>query len=151
MKISRLTVPAILSGLLITPLYASASSYCIAVNGGFGTGGTTFIGEGFELPSAGKCSPWVGFTKTASTVVLTTSGVGCTTSDGEVLTVSVTSAGPFFGAGNLYPDFIQVCPKGSSHCPIGSGSDAGDSALGAGPASIEKCTSELLELPSKHD
>src|ERR1700691_611065 len=94
MKLSRLTVPAILSGLLIAPLYASAARYCIALMGGFGSGGTTFIGEGFELPSEGKCSPWVGFTKTASTVVLTTSGVGCTSSDGDVLTVSVNSGGP---------------------------------------------------------
>lgn len=152
MKIDRLMVSAVLSGLFIAPLYASASSYCIAANGGFGKGGTTFVGQGFELPLAGKCSPWVGFTKTASSVILTTSGVGCTSSDGKVLTVSVTSADPdFFGAGRNVPDYIRVCPEGSSHCPIGSGSDVGDDYLGSGPAAIEKCTSELLELPSQHD
>jgi hypothetical protein len=83
---------------LIAPLQSFASSeapYCIAVNGGFGNGGTTFVARNFSLPAASKCSPWTGYTKTASTVILMTS-------DNTALTVSVTSADPsFFGAGTI--------------------------------------------------
>ncbi len=53
---------------------ASPAPYCVAVNGGFGNGGTTFVARNFTLPAASKCSPWTGYTKTASTVVAITGG-----------------------------------------------------------------------------
>jgi hypothetical protein len=52
----------------------AAEPYCIAVNGGFGFGGTTFVARNFSQPGEGKCTPWTGYTKTADTVILTTSG-----------------------------------------------------------------------------
>ncbi|MGA8490041.1 MAG: hypothetical protein WB711_06435 [Terriglobales bacterium] len=134
---------------LIAPGYSYAANYCIAVSGGFGGGGTSFMGINFVLPDDGKCEAWSGFTKTASTVILTTSGTGCLSSDGKVLTVSVFSADPpFLGAGQFGADYIQLCPAGVKSCPIGAGSDQG---AFSGPAAPETCTAKLLHLPSKHD
>jgi hypothetical protein len=42
---------------LIAPICSNAADYCIAVNNGFGHGGTSFIGKGFTCPlpeSAGR-------------------------------------------------------------------------------------------------
>ena len=132
---------------LIAPVYSYAANYCIAVNGGFGNGGTSFMGINFALPDAGKCKPWSGFTKTASTVILTTTGTGCLSSDGKALTVSVTSQDPWYlGAGTLAADYIQLSrPDGSD--PF-TGNDYGYFAGTAEPVS---CTSDLLNLPSSHD
>ena len=134
---------------LIAPVYSFAAHYCIEVGGGFGNGGTTFIGPDFAVPAAGNCTPWSGFTKTASTVILTTTGTGCLSSNGKVLTVSVSSADPaFFGAGQIQSDYIQLCPAGVTACPIGSGRDSG--AFGGSAAPVT-CTSSLLHLPAVHD
>lgn len=134
---------------LITPVSGLASEqFCIATAGGFGHGGTTFIGIGFAVPSEGKCTPWSGFTKTADTVILTTTGTGCLSSDGTVLTVSVSSADPaFLGAGNVGSDYIQLSRKESKGL-FTSGTDMG--AFG-GSADPITCTSSLLHLPSTHD
>jgi hypothetical protein len=129
------------------PSFATSSPYCIAVNGGFGDGGTTFIGSGFAVPAEGKCSPWSGFTKTANSVVLTTTGAGCLSSDGKALTVSVTSADPsYFSIGQLTADYIQLLRSDTTE-PF-SGEDYGAFAGGAKP---ETCTSSLVTLPSTHD
>jgi hypothetical protein len=131
---------------LIAPVHSFASEhYCIAVDGGFGGGGTTFIGIGFAVPSEGKCTPWSGFTKTASTVVLTTTGTGCLSSDGKALTVSVSSADPSFFA-QPQADFIQLS-RGDSKEPF-SGEDTG---AFSGTAEPVTCSSSLLHLPSTHD
>lgn len=131
---------------LIAPVQSFASEhYCIAVEGGFGHGGTTFIGIGFAVPSDGKCSPWAGFTKTASTVVLTSSGTGCLSSDGKALTVSVFSADPAFFA-QPQADYIHLT-RGDSKEAF-SGSDDGAFSGSAEPVS---CSSSLLSLPSSHD
>ena len=133
---------------LIAPMPSFASGpYCIAVNGGFGDGGTTFVGSGFAVPGEGKCTPWSGFTKTASTVVLTTSGTGCLSSDGKELTVSVSSADPsYLGSGQLGADYIQLS-RGDSKDPF-KGEDFGAFSGSAEPVS---CSSSLLNLPSSHD
>jgi hypothetical protein len=146
-KKSRLT----LALAMIVPVSSFASShYCIEVGGGFGKGGTTFIGTGFAVPAEGTCSPWAGFTKTASSVILMTSGTGCLSSDGKVLTVSVASADPaYFGSGTQHSDYIQVCPSGIKSCPLGgSGRDSGEFGGSAEPIS---CTSSLESLPAIHD
>jgi hypothetical protein len=44
------------------PVYSYAANFCIAVNGGFGNGGMTFIGPSFAVPAKGTCTPWAGFT-----------------------------------------------------------------------------------------
>ncbi len=134
---------------LIVPVYSFAEAhYCIAVNGGFGHGGTTFVGLGFALPAEGNCTPWSGFTKTASTVILTTTGTGCLSSDGKVLTVSaINSDPPFFGADELRSDYIQLSRQESTQS-FSSGEDTGAFGGSAKPVS---CTSSLLHLPSSHD
>jgi hypothetical protein len=131
---------------LIAPVNSFAEAhYCIASDGGFGHGGTTFIGEGFALPAEGNCTPWSGFTKTASTVILTSSGTGCLSSDGKALTVSVFSADPAFFA-QPQADYIELL-RGDSKEPF-RGEDTG--AFG-GSAEPVTCTSSLLHLPSTHD
>jgi hypothetical protein len=135
---------------MIAPMSSFATThYCIEVGGGFGKGGTTFIATGFAVPADGACTPWAGFTKTASSVILMTSGAGCLSSDGKVLTVSVSSADPsFFGAGTIQSDYIQICPAGVKSCPLGSGRDQGE--FGGSAAAIT-CTSSLESLPAIHD
>ena len=134
---------------LLAPVCASAN-FCIRVNGGFGNGGTSFIGKGFTLPAAGLCKPWAGFTKTASTVIANSTGAGCLSSDGKVLTVTVFSTNPsYFGPGGFGSDHIRLCPAGISGCPTGAGTDQG--SFGPGPASRQSCTTALLRLPAIHD
>jgi hypothetical protein len=127
--------------------FAAEAPVCIAVNGGFGHGGTTFVARNFTLPTENKCTPWTGYTKTASTVILTTSGTSCLSSDSKALTVSVSSADPsFLGAGQLAADYIQLS-RGDATEPF-TGQDFGYFAGSAEPVS---CTSDLLSLPSSHD
>jgi hypothetical protein len=127
--------------------FAAEAPYCVSVNGGFGNGGTTFVARNFTLPTESKCSPWSGYTKTASTVILTTSGTSCLSSDSKALTVSVSSADPWFlGAGVLVADYIQLS-RGSATDPF-TGQDFGYFAGSAEPVSS---TSDLLSLPSSHD
>ncbi len=134
---------------VIAPVYSYASNYCIAVNGGFGTGGTTFIGSGYALPAQGTCNHWSGFAKTASTVIMTTTGSGCLSSDGKVLTVSLSSADPsWLGSGQVQADYIRLCPSGVTSCPLGGGTDVGNYG---GPAKPVSCTTSLLTLPALHD
>ena len=75
---------------VLVPLQSFAASeapYCIAVNGGYGNGGTTFVARNFSLPAPCKCTTWnPGYTKTADTVVLTTGGTSCLSSDNKALT-----------------------------------------------------------------
>jgi hypothetical protein len=149
MNTYRLMAATVLAGLVTAPVFATATDYCIEVGGGFGSGGTSFVGREFTMPTAGNCAQWSGFTKTASSVVLTTYGSGCLSSNGKVLTLSLASADPsWFGAGNVGNDYIQVCPSGSSGCPFSSGSDQGSFS---GVAKPETCTSSLLNLPATHD
>ena len=129
---------------LLIPACGFASNYCIATNGGWPSGGTTFIGPSFAIPAEGKCAAWLGFTKTASTVVLTTSGTGCLSSDGTALTVAVSSADPSFESAS---DYIQLTRSKSTE-PFTTGSDQGTFG---GTADVVSCTSSLLNLPSSHD
>jgi hypothetical protein len=134
---------------LIAPINTFAEAhYCIASSGGFGHGGTTFIATGFTVPAEGVCLPWVGFTKTASTVILTTSGTGCLSTDGKVLTVSVSSADPdFLGAGNIGSDYIRLARKANT----GSFTSGTDNGQFGGSANPVTCTTSLEALPSSHD
>jgi len=133
----------------LAPLSSYASNYCIAVGGGFGSGGATFVGTGFAVPAAGTCAHWSGFTKAFSSVILSTSGSGCLSSDGKVLTFSFSSADPsFYGSGVAVNDWIRMCPAGTKNCTIGGGVDAGNFGGSAAPVT---CTSSLLSLPAIHD
>jgi hypothetical protein len=147
MNFNRLIVTTVLAGL-IAPVYA-ASPYCVAVNGGFGNGGSSFVARNFTMPDASKCTPWTGYTKTSATVIFTTSGTACVSDDGKVLTVSVSSADPdYLGVGQTASDYIRLCPQGVTSCPIGGGQDVG---YLTGAAAEETCTAKLLDLPTFHD
>lgn len=141
LKISHL--PLFLA--LISPACGMAS-VCVATDGGFGHGGTTFVGTGYSIPSEGKCTPWSGFTKTASTVILTTGGTGCLSSDGKAFTLSVSSADPAYTS-HSFEDYITFSRSSTSHS-FTSGNDNGEFS---GSANMVSCSSSLLSLPSSHD
>ena len=145
----RFKTPYIFLALgLIAPIPTYAANLCVAVGGGFGSGGTSFIAPTFKLPAKNKCLAWAGFTKTASTVVAISSGTGCVSSDGKVLTLSITSTDPaFFGPGNSVSDHITLCPTGITGCPV-SGQDVGNFG---GSAAQQTCSTSLLTLPPTHD
>jgi hypothetical protein len=95
-----------------------------------------------------NCTPWAGFTKTASSVILTTSGTGCLSSDGKVLTVSVLNADPsFFGSGQTRADYIRLT-RSSTSVGFSAGQDNG---YFVGSANTLTCTTALLQLPPNHD
>jgi hypothetical protein len=135
---------------LIAPLCSNAADYCIATNGGFGQGGSSFIGKGFTLPLAGACQRWSGFTKTASSVIAISTGTACRSSNGKVLELSISSTDPaYLGSGVIASDHIKFCPGGTSTCPIGAGSAVG--TFSNGSARAQTCTATLLTLPAIHD
>ena len=127
--------------------FPGGGPFCIATAGGFGSGGTTFVAPGFTVPAENKCAPWSGFTKTASTVILTTSGAACLSTTGKTLTVSVSSADPDFLGTNPASDYIQLTRTSST----GSFSGGTDQGQFAGSADQVTCTSSLLSLPDVHD
>ena len=127
--------------------FPGGAPFCIATAGGFGSGGTTFVAPGFTVPAQNKCTPWSGFTKTASTVILTTSGAACLSTTGKTLTVSVSSADPAFLGTNPASDYIQLT-RASSTGLFTAGTDQGEFA---GSADQVTCTSSLLSLPDIHD
>jgi hypothetical protein len=123
--------------------------FCVAVNGGFGSGGATFVGKEFISPVAGTCKPWSGIVKTGTTVVGTTTGASCRSDDGLRLTLTLHSSDPeFFGSGTSIIDHIELCPNGSSSCPV-SQTDNGSFFTGA--AAIVTCTTALTSIPSTHN
>jgi hypothetical protein len=147
---------AVLS-LLFVPVQSFATNtapapapYCIAVNGGFGNSGSTgstFVARNFPFPEPNKCSPWAGYTKTSATVIFTTGGTACVSSDNLALTVSVSSADPdFLGVGSTAADYIKMS-RTSVNDPF-SGTDAG---YLMGSAEQTTCTNDLLTLPAYHD
>jgi hypothetical protein len=128
---------------------AAPAPYCIAVNGGFGSGsgGSTFVARNFSMPAASTCTPWTGYTKTSATVIFTTSGTACLSSDSKALTVSVSSADPdFLGAGVQAADYIKMS-RTTATGPF-SGQDVG---YLTGSAEQTSCTKGLLSLPAYHD
>lgn len=134
---------------LIAPIPSYAANLCIRVNGGFGAGGSSFVGKGFAVPGAGACKPWAGYVKTASSVIANSTGAGCLSSDGKVLTLTIISTNPsYLGAGVTATDHIRLCPAGVSGCPIGAGVDIGTFG---GSAAKQTCTASLLNLPAVHD
>jgi hypothetical protein len=127
--------------------FPGGAPFCIATAGGFGNGGTTFVAPGFTVPAQNQCTPWSGFTKTASTVILTTSGAACLSTTGKTLTVSVSSADPAFLGTSPASDYIQLT-RASSTGSFTGGTDQGQFA---GSADQVTCTSSLLSLPDIHD
>ncbi len=146
---SRCTTSTILVALvLIAPIPTYAANFCIAVSGGFGKGGTSFVAPSFTVPAKNACAAWSGFTKTASTVIGIATGTGCMSSNGKVLQFSIFNTDPpFFGSNTAESDQLVLCPTGTSGCPV-SGEDTG---YFSGKAAQQTCTSTLLTLPQTHD
>ena len=146
-SVGTVSLGVVLSGAALAQ--NAASNFCVAVNGGFGSGGTSYVAPAFTLPAKNNCAAWSGFTKTASTVIAISTGTGCLASDGRVLTLSIFNTDPtFFGEGKAVADQIQLCPKGVTGCPI-TGQDVGN--FGPGLAVQQTCTASLLTLPPTHD
>jgi hypothetical protein len=146
MRFNRLIAITGLAALVAAPVYAQP--FCVAVNGGFGNGGTSFVARNYTAPDASHCSPWTGYTKTASTVILITNGVACLSDDSSLLTVSVVSSDPSFVGNNPVADYITFCPTGVTNCLIGGGQDQG---YFSGAAAEQDCSDALLDLPTFHD
>jgi hypothetical protein len=144
LKISSKGVISFASG----QTFPGGGSFCIAVSGGFGNGGTTYVEPSFTVPAVNSCTQWSGYTKTASTVIANTSGAACLSSTGKTLTVSVSNADPEFFGTTPEGDYITLTRAGSSGTFTG-GSDQGVD-LG-GSANQITCTSSLLTLPDTHD
>ena len=88
--------------LMIAPVSSFAANTCITVNGGWPNGGTTFVAPELRRRAKGACAAFSGFAKVATTVILQTSGSGCLSNDGKVLTFSLASASPnWVGIGNF--------------------------------------------------
>jgi hypothetical protein len=126
--------------------FPGGGAFCIAADGGFGSGGATFVEPSFTVPAENKCTPWSGFTKTATTVILNTSGAACLSTTGKTLTLSVSSADPSFIT-NPVSDYIQLTRTSSTGTFTG-GTDQGQFD---GNADQITCTSSLLTLPDSHD
>jgi len=148
MKLIKPSYAMLILGLM-APL-ANAADYCIATGGGYGNGGSSFIGKGFTLPAAGACAPWSGFVKTASTVIAISSGAGCRSSDGKSLELTISSTDPaYLGLGVASADHIKFCPGGATGCPYGGGTGSG--TFSNGSAKAQTCTAALIKLPAIHD
>jgi hypothetical protein len=127
--------------------FPGGGAFCVATGGGFGSGGTTFVAPSFTVPGENKCTLWSGFTKTASSVILITSGGACLSSTGKTLTVSVSSADPDFLGTTPASDYIQLTRASST----GSFSGGTDQGQFSGSADQVTCTSGVLSLPDTHD
>jgi hypothetical protein len=124
--------------------------FCVAVGGGFGGGGETFVGKEFITPGAGQCKPWAGIVKAGSTVVLTSTGAACLSDDALLLTLTLHSQDTdFLGPGAESIDLIQLCPKGATGCPVAQQDIS--SSFFTGTAAIVGCTASLSSIPSSHD
>jgi hypothetical protein len=146
-KLATITTLTGMAAFLTAPVYATP--FCIAVAGGWPGGGTTFVGRNFVLPAVSSCEAFTGYAKTSATVVFTTYGVVCLSSDSTVLTFSLSSADPdYLGVGQLAVDYIRVCRPGSTHCTIGAGTDVG---YDSGEADVITCPSNVTQLPAQHD
>ncbi len=129
---------------------SSTASLCINVAGGQGQGGGTFVAQGATIPANGSCKPLSGFLRTGSNVIGYTSGSGCTSSDGQVFSATLSTTNPsFFGPGTVVSDHIRIC-TGSS-CPSGVSSRDTSSYFGNVVAQRVSCTAAMLALPAVHN
>jgi hypothetical protein len=146
----RFTTSLMALALGLAPVGADAANFCLAVNGGFGNGGHTFIAPGFTLPAPNQCAAWSGFTKAASTVVLISNGTGCVSSNGAAMDLSIFSTDTdFFGSGptSFAFDTIKLC---LTSCAFTSQDISSQGSLGGGIVEKVPCTG-LLKLPENHD
>jgi hypothetical protein len=148
-----------------TPAFATPiPNYCVAVNGGWNSGdpnGVTFVGKAIEFPPKNSCRPWGGIVRTAVSVVGTSHGTICRSSDGKLVTISLTSTLPEWlgiGRDHVAIDHIELCPLGTSGdlCPPQQGqSDRGDLGPPTGgstgsPAKRINCNPSITTIPSDH-
>src|SRR5215207_2078925 len=121
--------------------------FCVAVNGGFGSGGTTFVGKGFIAPANGRCNSWAGIMRTTTTVVGTSTGAACMSNDGKLLTLTLQTTAPeFLGIGTTATDHIELCPAAATlGCPAHAGQS--DRGTFGGPAAQVTCSAAVGTIP----
>ena len=147
----RFTTSFMALALGLTPIGADAANFCIAVAGGFGNGGYTYIAPGFTQPAQNQCAPWSGFTKAASTVVLISNGTACVSNNGAAMDLSIFSTDPDFvgtSPSTVTYNSIKLCLTSCAFTSQDRGSNS--SGLGGGIAEKVPCTG-LLKLPENHD
>lgn len=86
----RAGIAGLLGILIFAPGAAMAKNFCIS---GFPNPAWVLVGQGFVIPPKGKCKPWTGFNTEVGNAP--SAGVGCTSSDGANLALTVTTtSGP---------------------------------------------------------
>jgi len=97
--------------LILTPSVVLAKNYCIS---GFPNPSYILVGIGFTVPGKAKCKPWAGFNVEGN---YPTSGMGCTSSDGSNLSLTLTS-------GNQVGGWVEIDVLSLS-LPSQTGDEAG--------------------------
>src|SRR5208283_2985133 len=83
------------------------------------------VGIGFTVPGNGKCKPWAGFIASGN---FPTAGMGCTSSDGSNLSLTLTS-------GSEPAEFVEIDVIRLS-LPSQTGEDSGQSIASSAVASF---------------
>src|SRR5271155_2712319 len=109
LKIAVAGVLAVSASALFIPRDALAESYCVTT--GWFSENWTDIGVGFKVPAKGKCKAFTGFNP-GDGFNSPASGVGCTSTDGTNLSLSITVSDPAEGYVE-FDDFTLSLPSGS--------------------------------------
>jgi hypothetical protein len=147
----RFTTSCMALALGLTAVGADAANFCIAVSGGFGNGGYTYIAPGFAQPARNQCAPWAGFTKAGSTQVYISNGTACVSGNGAAMDLSIFSTDPpavGTNPGSVTYNSIELCLTSCAFTSQDTGSNS--SGLAGGIAEKVPCTG-LLNLPENHD
>jgi hypothetical protein len=99
-----------LAALFVLPAVCFAKDYCVT------SGGSTFVGKGFAIPTKGNCKSWIGFTfEFAGNSP--SSGTGCTSSDGSTFNLTITTSEPENGGGAYIDSMTLALPDqtGTDH------------------------------------
>lgn len=89
----RACIAGFVAALFLVPSLALAKNFCVS---GFPNSSYILVGIGFKVPAKGACKAFNGFNAETGGGVAS-SGIGCTSSDGTTLTLSVTSGSEEFG------------------------------------------------------
>jgi len=119
----------VLLTLVLFPAVSQAKDYCISFTA---VPGIMLVGSGFSVPKKGTCKSWLGFDAgSLVTVNVPSSGVGCTSSDGSHLSLTLTLSNPEEG-GIFGVDSITMTLPAQTGTDFETSVSAGDVA---GPAS----------------
>jgi hypothetical protein len=94
MRKPKAGIAALAALAALTPGAAFAKNYCLT---GFPDSSYKLVGINFKVPGNGKCAQFIGFNPIGAN--WPTSGTACTSSDGTILSFTLTTSGvsaPFF-------------------------------------------------------